>query len=121
MRNSKHLENRSVIDNRYSLTPVFVDDSVAPGRRRYGLWVPALIKSLPESPLDDGTYHRYTISISDIGRLDLIAWKYYQEVSWWWVIAYYNSIANQLTDMVVGNLLIIPYKEIIAEAIERQL
>jgi len=118
---AEFLKNRSAIDNRYSLTSVHIDDSVAPGRRRYGLWVPALIKSLPESPLDDGTYHRYTVASSDIGRLDLIAWRYYEEVSWWWVIAYYNSIKNQITDMSVGDLLVIPYKEIIAAAIERQL
>lgn len=115
---SEHLKNRAAVDNRYSLSEIFVDDFVSPGRRRYGLWKPAQIKSHPETALDDGTYDLYTVTIADIGRLDLIAWKYYNSVDWWWVIAYYNSIVNPLVDMVEGQVLRIPKKTYIIKAFE---
>ena len=116
---SKFLENRSVVDNRYALTDVHVDDSVRPGVRRYGLWRVPAITNLPELPLKEGTYARYTVTETDIGRIDLIAWKHYRNVNWWWVIAYYNSITNPLTDLVIGQVLLIPDKALISSAIEQ--
>lgn len=113
------LKNRAAIDNRYSLSKVFVDDFVHPGNRRYGLWKAPDIRPRPEMPLEEGTYKRYTVTASDIGRLDLVAWKFYQNVSWWWVIARYNSIQNALTDMIIGQVLLVPNKEIVTEAMEK--
>ena len=118
---AEYLKNRSPVDDRYSLTEIFIDDYVYPGRRRYGLWKPAALKSRPELTLDEGTYSRYTTTAADIGRMDLIAWKFYGEVSWWWVIALYNHISNPLTDMNIGDVLLIPYKELLTRAIEREL
>jgi hypothetical protein len=116
----EHLKDRGVIDNRYCLTKIYTDDSVKPGVRRYGLWKPVSLKSLPELPLDEGTYQVYTVTEKDIGRLDLVAWKYYQDVSWWWVIALFNHIKNQMTDLVIGQALLIPNKDVVAQAIENQ-
>ena len=115
------LKNRSTIDNRYSLSEVFVDSFVRPGTRRYGLWKSPELRPRPELSLLEGTYKRYTVTASDIGRIDLIAWKFYRNVSWWWVIARYNSIENALTDLVIGQVLLIPNKELITQAIEKDL
>lgn len=117
---TRYLENRSEVDNRYALTAVHIDDSVAPGRRRYGLWqVPAIV-SRPEISLPEGSYTRYTVSESDIGRIDIIAWRHYNDVSMWWVIAYYNGIANPLTQLVPGAVLLVPKKEFVVKAMEQQ-
>ena len=42
------------------------------------------------------------------GRLDLLAYKLYQDPSYWWAIALVNNIGNQLTDMYVGQVLTLP-------------
>jgi len=118
---SEYLKNRSPIDNRYSLTDVHIDDSVSPGRRRYGLWKPPDFRSRSELPLEEGAYSRYTITKNDIGRIDLIAWKFYEEVSWWWVIALVNHITNPLTDLKIGDVLLIPRKDFVTQAIEGEL
>jgi hypothetical protein len=115
----KHLEKRVVVDNRYALTDIHVDDFVGPGRRRYGLWKAPAIKTLPELPLSEGTYFRYTITAADIGRIDLIAWRHYQDVNLWWVIARCNGIANPFEDLVIGRVLLIPYKALVVQAIEQ--
>lgn len=115
----KYLDNRSAVDNRYTLTDIHIDDSVHPGRRRYGLWRPAAIVNQPELPLKEGEYDRFTVTSAMIGRIDTIAWIHYRDVSMWWVIAYYNSLRNPLEDMVVGQVLLIPKKEFIVRALEQ--
>lgn len=116
-----YLKNRSGVNNRYSLTKVHIDDFVASGRRRYGLWKVPALRPRPELLLQAGTYYRYTVTDRDIGRIDLIAYKYYGDVSWWWVIATYNKIANPLTDLTIGTVLLLPQKELVTKAIESEL
>lgn len=116
---SKALRNRSAIDNRYSLTDIHIDDSVAPGRRRYGLWKVPAISNMPELPLKQGTYTRYTVTAADIGRIDMIAYKVYGEVSMWWAVAIYNNIANAFEDLEIGTVLLLPNKDIVVRAIEQ--
>ena len=118
---SDFLKNRAKIDNRYILTKVYVDDFVRPGKRRYGLWKYPDLTHRPELQLDEGTYQQYTVTASDIGRIDLIAWKFYQNVSWWWVIALVNRIQNVLTDISAGDVLIIPNKEYVTGIMEKEL
>lgn len=118
---SEALKNRSAVDDRYALTNVFIDDYVAPGRRRYGLWQYPNFVNRPEIPLKEGTYYRYTVTASDIGRIDLIAWKYYRNVYWWWVIALVNHISNPITDLTIGTVLLIPRKEIVTAVLEKSL
>lgn len=50
----------------------------------------------------------YRIQEEDIMRPDLISYKAYQSVSYWWLIAFINNINNPFTDMEVGNLIKIP-------------
>lgn len=44
----------------------------------------------------------------DLGRPDLISYKVYQTVEYWWLICYVNDIENVFSDIVVGELYQIP-------------
>lgn len=114
-----YLSNRTPVDNRYSLTDIHIDDSVKSGTRRYGFWKVPAVKSLPELPLDQGTYEIYTIGESDIRRVDLIAWKFYQDVNMWWVLCVYNNIANPFEDLTPGQKILIPNKTLVQQTIEQ--
>ncbi|MBR0258488.1 MAG: LysM peptidoglycan-binding domain-containing protein [Synergistaceae bacterium] len=54
------------------------------------------------------TFH--TVSDTDSKRIDLIAWKYYRDVSLWWIIAEFNNISNPL-EILPGTTLRIPTYE----------
>lgn len=67
----------------------------------YGSWNPPTIT--PDET-EDQFYH---VKISDIGRLDQLAFKFYGDPALWWVLAQVNSITNPLA-MVVDQILRIP-------------
>lgn len=50
----------------------------------------------------------YRVIATDIKRLDLISFKVYDTVEFWWVIALVNNIDNPLIDMEAGQLYTIP-------------
>ena len=50
----------------------------------------------------------YTVVQEDLLRLDLISYKMYQTVDYWWLIGYVNGVENIWTDMAVGDLYTIP-------------
>lgn len=50
----------------------------------------------------------YRVVQEDLGRLDLISYKQYQTVDYWWLVGYINDVENVWTDMVVGDLYKIP-------------
>ncbi len=50
----------------------------------------------------------YRVSEEDIMRPDLISYKAYGTVQYWWVIMLVNGIQSPLTDLTVGTLLKIP-------------
>ena len=52
----------------------------------------------------------HTVTDADSRRIDLIAWKYYRDVSLWWVIAEFNNISNPL-EIPAGTTLRIPAYE----------
>ena len=52
------------------------------------------------------TYYRVTQS--DLMRPDLISYKMYRTVKYWWLICYINNIDNPFADIKVGELLKIP-------------
>ena len=62
------------------------------------------IIGIPESPKD--IFH--TVEYHEIGRLDLIAHKYYKNALFWWIIAQANDIYDPFTGMYTGMLLRIP-------------
>lgn len=52
----------------------------------------------------------HVVTDADSKRIDLIAWKYYQDVRLWWVIAEFNNINNPL-EIPEGTTLRIPSYE----------
>ena len=50
----------------------------------------------------------YRISQSDILRPDLISYRIYGSVTYFWIILFVNNIQNPFTGLVIGNLLTIP-------------
>lgn len=107
------LENTTDNDSRYGLTKVTIDQTVKEGTRRFGLW-----QKPDVSPDDAG---RHVIGPGEVGRIDLIAYKHYRNVNYWWAIALANDIKNPLTDLVPGETLLIPTRSAITEALaERQ-
>jgi len=103
--------------NRYIKTKIFVDDFVKPNVQRYGIWVvPHIIKN-PDVPLKTDQYTNYTVAMGDIGRMDLLAHKFYGDSTLWWVIAYYSGVKNPLTDMYVGQVLVIPSSELVGNMV----
>jgi len=50
----------------------------------------------------------YQTTDADVLRPDLISYKNYGTVSYWWIILYVNDIQSPLTDIVSGAILTIP-------------
>ena len=50
----------------------------------------------------------YEVNDSDIMRPDMISYRCYNSVDYWWIIMYVNQIQNPLTDLVSGTMLTIP-------------
>jgi hypothetical protein len=50
----------------------------------------------------------YRVVGTDLMRLDLIAYKVYEEVKFWWILALVNEINEPFSDLEEGQLLIIP-------------
>lgn len=69
----------------------------------WGTWIQA---DIPFGPAD--AYH--TVSSRDVGRLDLISYKFYQTPELWWVLAAANGIFFPPEDMQEGDVLRIPDK-----------
>jgi hypothetical protein len=54
------------------------------------------------------TYYR--VNGTDVMRPDLISYRYYGTVRFWWIIMLVNGIDNPLTGITVGDILTIPSK-----------
>ena len=52
----------------------------------------------------------HVVTDADNKRIDLIAWKFYHDVSLWWVIAEFNNISNPF-EIPTGTTLRIPTYE----------
>lgn len=51
----------------------------------------------------------YRVEAMDIQRPDLISYKVYGTVRYWWVVLSFNNIQNPLTDIEIGNILELPH------------
>jgi hypothetical protein len=56
------------------------------------------------------TVDYYRIVAQDAMRPDLISYRCYGTVEFWWLILVFNGIENPFTDLVEGNILQIPNK-----------
>lgn len=50
----------------------------------------------------------HIVSDTDLAQPDAIAYRYYRNSNWWWLLCSYNGIVNPLTDMFLGQRLKIP-------------
>jgi hypothetical protein len=50
----------------------------------------------------------YQVTGADLMRPDMISYKNYGTVNYWWIILFINGIADPFYDMHVGDILIIP-------------
>jgi len=51
---------------------------------------------------------RYRVNATDLMRPDLISYKIYGIVGYWWILMLVNGVQNPLEDLQVGQILIIP-------------
>ena len=50
----------------------------------------------------------YRITADDVLRADLLSFKNYGSVKYWWIICYVNGIQNPFEDITIGELIKIP-------------
>ena len=50
----------------------------------------------------------YRLKGEDVIRLDLVSYKVYGSVQFWWLLGSYNGVQNPLVDMKAGDLYKIP-------------
>lgn len=50
----------------------------------------------------------YRVTESDLMRPDLISYRMYQTVEYWWLILLYNQVLDPFAELKVGDLLYIP-------------
>ena len=99
--------------NRYRRTRVYRDEIIIEGTRRFGV---------ARCPIFDTTdAERHTVTSKDVGHMDLIAWEHYGDGNehLWWVLALANNVKNPITDMFIGQQLLIPPINEIAAALEK--
>jgi hypothetical protein len=53
-------------------------------------------------------YVVHIVTDSDLGQPDAIAYRYYEDSNWWWIICSYNGVINPIRDMFLGQRLRIP-------------
>ena len=104
-----YLKNRAAATSRYAISRITTELGIRPGVRRQELW------ERLDVDLTGASY--YAVQGSDIGRLDLISYRFYRTPNYWWVIALVNNIKNQFTDVVVGATLVIPKADEVEKAL----
>lgn len=85
--------------NRYRKCPVYADKETG----EYVLGTRD-VTDIPKSTYD--SYHK--VNAYEACRLDLIAYKYYNNQLLWWIIAQANDIHDPFNDVVPGMVLRIP-------------
>lgn len=113
----RHLVNQEDDESRYRLTRLAFDETTK--RIRFQAWaIPETrLARLGNAAVEGQDFTRHSVGPGEIGRLDLIAFRYYADVNFWWAIAEANDIQNPLVEMFPGQQLLIPRKEDIIEAL----
>lgn len=100
--------------SRYKDTPLTARtvDGIPP-RREWALWVsdPSFRRSTD--------FQVYQVTDADVGRLDLISYRFYGVPLYWWIIADANDIVNPVTDMYLGMFIKVPNRLLIDRFIQR--
>lgn len=99
-------------NSRYSTTPLYqlrAGPAAVSNSYVFGVWQ----RPIDFTDYDFDSYH--IVTRDEVGRLDLIAYKYYNDSTLWWVIADANQLNNYLDDMFAGQELAIPrYSDVVA-------
>jgi hypothetical protein len=85
-------------NNRYFPSVVYTDGE----EKFFELW------DIPEVPLDPRDVY-YKIGTGEVGRWDLISYRAYGTVLYWWLICVANGIRNPLIVIPAGDMVRIPY------------
>ena len=106
-----HLQNNQRDVSRYRLTKLAFDDHNQ--RRRFQQWEdPSFrFKELGPAAVEGVDFVRHSVGPGEIGRMDLIAFSFYEDVNLWWVIATANNIQNPLVEMFPGQQLLVPLQQ----------
>lgn len=98
--------------SRYKDTPVITQSQSR--TREWALW--------NSDPTFSNTlaYALYQVTESDLGRLDLLAYRFYGSVDHAWIIADANNINNIIADMHVGDLIRIPDPSVVEAFVRRK-
>lgn len=57
----------------------------------------------------------YTVTQSDIGRIDRISYALYGNSAFWWVLCLHNNISDPFSELSIGQVLEVPNIEDIYE------
>jgi len=52
----------------------------------------------------------YRVTNSDLMRPDIISYKCYGSVEFWWILMLVNGVDNPLLDLINGQILVVPNK-----------
>lgn len=72
--------------------------------------IPLFLEAKEEFLSDDDVYH--TVEKHEVNRIDLVSFKYYGTVNYWWVILLANSVHDPF-EISLGHILRIPSPSII--------
>ena len=93
--------------SRFKSTNVF---QTTTNENYYGIWkVPP---SLDKELLINNS-SKYVITEKDIGRLDLLAYRYFGDERLHWVIALANGYIDPIDEMEIGAVMLIPSRDIV--------
>lgn len=62
-------------------------------------------------PIDEASDLHYIIDETTAGRLDKVAYGFYNDPALWWVIAQYNYLLDPYEEAFIGRILTIPSNE----------
>jgi len=65
----------------------------------------------------DITY--YSIGEADIQRPDLLSWKIYGSMNYWWILLKYNNIGDVWNDLYVSQVIKVPNEQDIIDFIAK--
>ena len=98
--------------SRYKDTSVVSPTSV--DLLEWGLWISDI------NIMDPVAYNTHVVKDSDIGRLDRIAYQFYGNSHYWWMIAAANKMIDPIGDMKVNDEIKIPSRTLVEQFVARR-
>ena len=92
-------KDRASLPSRYGFTPIFFDDDTE--SYLIGTWE---AKSLSPDPTDQ----LYILEEDEVGRPDLVSYRFYKTPRLYWFVLHINDIIDPYEEMYAGMVLRIP-------------